>query len=64
MSGKPPVIKTPEEIALMAESGRLLASVFGMLDGLSLKGKSTLEVNNAVDRFITEELKARPASKG
>ncbi|MGL4277939.1 MAG: type I methionyl aminopeptidase, partial [Morganella morganii] len=26
------VIKTPEEIELMRESGRLLASVFAMLD--------------------------------
>lgn len=64
MSGKPPVIKSPEEIALMAASGRLLASVFEMLDGLSLKGKSTLEINDAVERYIVNELKARPASKG
>jgi len=56
--------KTPEQIALMAESGRLLASVFGYLDRLDLLGMSTLQVNDLVDKYIVEELKARPASKG
>jgi methionyl aminopeptidase len=56
--------KRPEEIALMAESGRLLASVFGQLDQLSLIGMSTMQVNDLVDRFIVDELQARPASKG
>lgn len=56
--------KRPEEIALMAESGRLLASVFGYLDGLNLVGLSTMEVNDSVDRFIVDQLSARPASKG
>jgi len=58
------VIKTPDEIALLAESGRLLAQVFGMLDRLDLAGKSTMEINNLVDRFIENDLDARPASKG
>lgn len=56
--------KRPEEIALMAESGRLLASVFGRLDQLDLIGMSTMQVNDMVDRFIVNELNARPASKG
>lgn len=56
--------KTPAEIEIMAESGRLLASVFAHLDGLALKGMSTLEINDRVETFIVEELKARPASKG
>lgn len=56
--------KQPHELALMAESGRLLASVFGMLDGLSLAGMTTLEVDTLVERFIVDELQARPASKG
>ena len=56
--------KRPAEIALMAESGRLLASVFGYLDKLDLIGMSTMEVNDRVDAFIVNELKARPASKG
>lgn len=58
------MIKRPEEIALMAESGRLLASVFGYLDGLALVGMSTMQVNDLVERYIVDELHARPASKG
>jgi len=56
--------KTPEEIEVMAQAGRLLASVFTHLDGLDLAGMSTLEVNDRVDTFITDDLNARPASKG
>jgi methionyl aminopeptidase len=56
--------KRPEEIALMAESGRLLASVFGYLDQLNLIGMSTMQVNDMVDSFIVNDLQARPASKG
>lgn len=56
--------KRPDEIARMAESGRLLASVFGHLDRIDLIGMSTLQVNDLVDGFIVHELQARPASKG
>ena len=56
--------KTHEEVELMAESGRLLASVFTHLDGLPLAGMSTLEVNDRVEAFIVDDLGARPASKG
>ncbi len=56
--------KTPAEIELMAESGRLLASVFTWLDGLPLAGMNTLEINDRVEAFITDNLAARPASKG
>ncbi|GAB3385259.1 type I methionyl aminopeptidase [Massilia agri] len=56
--------KRPEEIALMAESGRLLASVFARLDRLELAGMSTMAVNDLVERYIVDELAARPASKG
>jgi len=58
------VTKTPQEIELMAESGRLLASVFTHLDGLKLEGMSTLEIDSRVEAFITDDLQARPASKG
>lgn len=58
------MVKTSEELALMRESGRLLASVFEMLDGQQLAGMSTLAVNDLVERFITMDLGARPASKG
>jgi methionyl aminopeptidase len=56
--------KRPEEIALMAESGRLLAAVFGELDKLNLIGMSTMAVNDLAERFIVDTLAARPASKG
>ncbi|HEX7872717.1 MAG TPA: type I methionyl aminopeptidase [Sphingobium sp.] len=56
--------KQPEELALMAEAGRLLASVFEMLDRTVLIGKSTLEIDTMVERFIVDDLAARPASKG
>ena len=42
--------KAPHELALMAESGRLLAAVFGMLDRLPLAGMTTLEVDTWVFR--------------
>ncbi len=56
--------KSPGELALMAESGRLLASVFQHLDQLPLAGLTTMQVNDQVERFIVEDLQARPASKG
>ncbi|MBF7014716.1 type I methionyl aminopeptidase [Novosphingobium resinovorum] len=56
--------KTPEELALMAQAGRLLASVFEMLDTVPLIGKSTLDIDTLVERFIVDDLKSRPASKG
>ena len=58
------MVKTRDEIALMRISGRLLASVFEMLDEIDLEGRSTLEINDLVERFIVDELAARPASKG
>ena len=58
------MVKTPDELALMRISGRLLAQVFEMLDTIDLAGRSTLEVNDLVERFITDDLAARPASKG
>ena len=58
------MVKQPHELALMAESGRLLASVFGLLDRTPLLGMSTLEVDALVEAFIVKDLQARPASKG
>lgn len=58
------MVKTSEELALMRISGKLLASVFEMLDGQVLAGMSTMQVNDLVDDFITVNLAARPASKG
>jgi methionyl aminopeptidase len=58
------MIKSSEEIQLMRESGRLLASVFHMLDQEIHEGMTTLEVDTLVERYIIDTLKARPASKG
>jgi len=57
-------IKTTGEIALMRESGRLLAAVFKQLDEFIRVGMSTMEINEFVEDFIINELNARPASKG
>ena len=38
--------------------------MFGHLDQFSLIGMSTMQVNDMVDSFIVNELRARPASKG
>jgi methionyl aminopeptidase len=56
--------KRPEEIALLAQAGKLLAEVFAHLDRQDLIGMSTMQVNDLVDGFITGKLEARPASKG
>lgn len=58
------MVKNADELALMRISGKLLASVFEMLDGQDLAGMSTMQINDLVDRFITLDLGARPASKG
>ena len=58
------MIKSPAEIELMAESGRLLASVFSHLDGQALAGRTTMQVNDLVEHLIVDQLGARPASKG
>lgn len=62
------MVKRPQELLLMAEAGRLLASVFDRLDDMAaagtLTGLTTLAVNDLVERMIVDELKARPASKG
>lgn len=57
-------IKTAEELVLMRESGKLLASVFAMLDAYIQPGISTMDINDRVEYFIVNDLKSRPASKG
>ncbi len=48
----------------MRESGKLLAQVFAALDTFVKPGVSTMEINDFVEKYIVEELQARPASKG
>ena len=58
------ILKSKDDLELMRKSGRLLASVFDYLDPLVVAGVSTMDINNLVDTFIVNTLKARPASKG
>lgn len=57
-------LKSPEAVERMRESGKLLARVFAHIDPLMQPGITTMEVNDEVERFIVEELNARPSSKG
>ncbi|MCL1127872.1 type I methionyl aminopeptidase [Shewanella surugensis] len=57
-------IKSPQEADLMRQSGQLLAQVFAMLDGVMNVGITTMDINDKVEDFIINQLKARPASKG
>lgn len=56
--------KTPEELALMRESGRLLSKVFAYLDPHICAGITTLQINTLVEDYITGPLASRPVSKG
>lgn len=58
------IIKKPEELDLMRESGRLLASVFAYLDSRIEIGMTTMQINDLAEDFIVNTLHARPASKG
>lgn len=58
------VLKNAAELAVMRESGRLLASVFDYLDEQITIGISTMAINNLAERYIVDQLGARPASKG
>ena len=57
-------LKTADELQVMREAGRLLASVFSYLDKYVTVGISTMDINNLVERYIVDQLGARPASKG
>jgi methionyl aminopeptidase len=57
-------LKSAEELGVMRESGRLLARVFDYLDGRIEVGVSTMDINDLAERFIIDQLHARPASKG
>lgn len=57
-------IKTVDELARQRHAGTLLASVFEMLDTFIVPGVTTLDINNRAEKFIVEQLRSRPASKG
>lgn len=48
----------------MRQSGKLLAEVFAYLDQHIRAGLSTMQVNDLTERYIVDQLAARPASKG
>ncbi|ALF60934.1 type I methionyl aminopeptidase [Psychrobacter urativorans] len=58
------VVKNAAELEVMRESGRLLASVFDYLDEKITVGISTMDINDLAERYIVDQLGARPASKG
>lgn len=58
------VLKNAAELAVMRESGRLLASVFDYLDEQITVGSSTMAINDLAECYIVDQLGARPASKG
>lgn len=57
-------LKNNDELMLMRQSGRLLASVFEHLDAHIGVGVSTMQINDWAEQFIINNLNARPASKG
>ena len=57
-------LKSAEELNVMRESGRLLARVFDYLDGFIEVGVSTMHITDLAEKYITDQLRARPASKG
>src|SRR5690554_6431280 len=58
------VIKTEEELEIMRQRCKLLAQVFAMLDDVVQEGVTTMEINDRVEDYNVNTLKARPASKG
>ena len=58
------VLKNAAELEVMRDSGRLLASVFDYLDEQITVGISTMAINDLAERYIVDQLGARPASKG
>ncbi|RJX71639.1 type I methionyl aminopeptidase [Vibrio sinensis] len=57
-------IKTDQEIEKMRQSGQLLAQLFTVLEQYVKPGLSTMEINQWVERYIINQLNARPASIG
>ncbi|MDV7104631.1 hypothetical protein R3X26_09515 [Vibrio sp. TH_r3] len=56
----PVTVKSAQDIEYMRESGRLLANVFLALDSYIKPGLSTMDINDFVEKYIVDELDARP----
>ena len=57
------IIKSPREVDLIAEAGRVVALAFEKIAPYVVPGVSTAELNSLVDRFVREE-GAYPAELG
>lgn len=57
------LIKTPEEIHIMAEGGKILASVLKEIEKMAQPGITTLELDRAAEALILKQ-GAKPAFKG
>lgn len=56
-------IKTPEEIKIMAEGGKILAEVLSQIEKMAKPGITTLELDGAAEALILKR-GAKPAFKG
>lgn len=56
-------IKSPEEIKIMAEGGKILAMVLAKIEKMVRPGIATLELDRAAEALILQH-KAKPAFKG
>ncbi len=54
------LIKTPEQLALIREGGRILASIFEELQKLVVEGNTSMEVDKYA-RFLCKKYKVKPA---
>ena len=57
------LIKTKEEISIMAEGGKILATVLGQIEKMAKPGITTLELDRAAEALILKH-GAKPAFKG
>lgn len=57
------IIKTPEEIKIMAEGGKILATVLKEIEKMAKPGITTLELDRAAEALILKQ-GAKPAFKG
>src|SRR3989338_7918290 len=57
------IIKTPEEIKIMAEGGKILVNVLGEISKMVEPGITTLELDRAAEALILKH-GAKPAFKG
>jgi methionyl aminopeptidase len=57
------LIKTKEEVAIMAEGGKILAQALDHIEAMVRPGITTVELNDAAEQFILQK-GAKPAFKG